>query len=229
MLTSQCRAGFLSVVKMINVHLDDSSIACLSRPLIHCNRSIRELNLVGSLDAVSELGYVSLSQMLLTNDALQRMYVGCFSLKFLDGMAVACSKCGHTASSLLPRISAALHFEIPPLGGMICVPAVNDATAAAAAVLINCAAALVGMYCNVSMVSSSSKGYAWLLQANAQRPNNVTIYLKSVRTADETLQSSQRWYFSVLSSCLLLTSHFAGPGATAPSVPHFLQTTFRYL
>jgi hypothetical protein len=156
--------------------------------------------MVGSLGDVSELGYASLSQMLLTNNALQRLYISCFSLRLLEGMAVACSKCDQEASARLPQISAALHFENLPSGGMICAPAVNDATAAAAAVIISCAAALVGIYCNVSTVSPSSKGYAWLLQANAQRPNNVTIYLKSVRTTDETLLSSKRWYFSAFSS-----------------------------
>lgn len=181
------------------MQLDDSCIICLLRPLTHCNRTIRELNLTGSLDAVSELGYAALSQMLMSNDALQRIYLSCFSVKLIDGMATACSKFGDGASATLPCISAALHFESLPQGGIICLEVLNDATAAAAAVLINCAASLVGIHCSVSTVSPLSKGYAWLLQANAQRPNNATIYLKSVRTTDETLQSSQRWYCKTFS------------------------------
>ncbi len=192
--TSTCSAAFLSVVRMVNVALDDSSITTLMRPLTHCNRTIRELNVAGSLNAVTALGCAALAQMLLTNDAMQRVYIDSCSARLVDGMAAACSKYRESASRALPRVSAVLHFETPPVGGMICQPVVDDATAAAAAVLLSCASSLVGMYCNVSLVPASSTGYAWLLQANAQRPNNLTIYLKSVRTTDENLQSSDRWY-----------------------------------
>ena len=187
-------AGYLSVIKIMNVQLDDNSITCLLRPLTHCNRTIRELNLAGSLKTITDLGYASLSQMLLTNDALLRVYIDGFCQELLEGMAMACgSKHGDDASAALPRVSAALHFETLPFGGMMYLPVVKNTTAAAAAVLISCTASLCGMYCDVSIVSSQSQGYAWLLQANAQRPNNVTIYLKSLRTADETLPSAKRW------------------------------------
>lgn len=206
-------AGFLNAVKIIDMQLDDSILTCLLRPLIHCNRTIRELHLKGSLKTVTKTGYVALSQMLLTNGSLQRLYIDCFTLSLLDGMATACIKYAESASAALPRVSAALHFETPPLGGLICLPVINDARAAAVAVLISCTASLIGMYCNVSLVSSSSMGYAWLLQANAIRPNNVTIYLKSVRTTDETLPSPQRWYspfFSVLIRSFEFLSYRAG-------------------
>ena len=196
-------AGYLSVIKIMNVQLDDNSITCLLRPLTHCNRTIRELNLAGSLKTITDLGYASLSQMLLTNDALLRVYIDGFIPELLDGMAMACdSKYGDNASATLPRISAALHLETLPFGGMIRLPVGKDATAAAAAVLISCTASLCGMYCDVSMVSSLSRGYAWLLLANAQRPNNVTIYFKSLRTTDETVESAKRWCFTIV--CLYL-------------------------
>ena len=152
---------------------------------------------------MTEPGYAALSQMLLTNCALQRLYIDCFTSSLLDGMASACIKFGLSATAALPHVAAALHFETLPSGGIIFLPVVNDATAAAAAVLISCAASLSGMCCNVSLVSSSSIGYAWLLQANALRPNNLTIYLKSVRIADETLPSSQRWYAPLYRDILL--------------------------
>ena len=182
------------MVKIMHVQLDDSSIIGLLRPLAYCSRNIRELNFTGSFKRASELGYAALSQTLLNNDALQRVFIDGFCSSLLDGMAIACgSKFGENALELLPRVSAALHFETLPSGGMINLPVATDAKAAAAAVLISCAASLVGMYCNISLLPTSSRGFAWLLQANAQRPNNVTLYLKSVRTSDETLQSSQRW------------------------------------
>jgi hypothetical protein len=185
-------------VRITHVQLDDSSLTCLLRPLTHSNRTIRELNLMGSLEKVTQLGYTALSQLLLTNAALQRVHIDSLTLSLIDGMATACSKYGENASAVLPCISAALHCETLPSGGLICLPVINDATAAAVAVLTSCTASLTGVYCDVSLVSPSSMGYAWLLQANAQRPNNVTFYLKSVRTSDETLPSSQRWYSFVL-------------------------------
>lgn len=164
-LTAPTRvAAFLSVVRMVKVALDDSSITTLMRPLTHCNRSIRELNVAGSLDAVTALGCTALAQMLLTNDALQRVYLDSCSTVLVEGVAAACSKYRESAPHALPRVSAALHFETPPVGGMLCLPVVDDATAAAVAVLLSCAASLVGMYCNVSLVPASSTGFAWLLR-----------------------------------------------------------------
>jgi hypothetical protein len=157
-------AAFLSVVRIVNVGLDDSSITTLMRPLTHCNRSIRELNVAGSLDAVTALGCTALAQMLLTNNALQRVYMDSCSAVLVEGLAAACSKYRESAPHALPRVSAAVHFETPPAGGMLCLPVLDDATAAAVAVLLSCAASLVGMYCDVSLVPASSTGFVSLLQ-----------------------------------------------------------------